>query len=286
MRIFATFLCTFLLLLFFGTISYVYVLWKHYALRVQKLYRATADGNPRAALGRAARPFRGGHPYRIPNNRVRPNSSNAESGGGTTEAIPDDKLEERVGHFETQIVAQLRRAAVEAGKRVLAGEVKSRYGARHDSPGKGAAPMRPREDAATLVCEAVGKVQIETFVRGEEEFFAEEQLDHLLPKRPLLERNATFDTCGVVSSSGAMLKSGLGARIDSDDFVIRFNNAPSGGRARDESGGGGEDYERDVGSKTSLRIVNSQVVGKPQFKFLESQSLYADSPVLVWDPSK
>ena len=286
MRIFATFLCTFLLLLFFGTISYVYVLWKHYALRVQKLYRATADGNPRAALGRAARPFRGGHPYRIPNNRVRPNSSNAESGGGTTEAIPDDKLEERVVHFETQIVAQLRRAAVEAGKRVLAGEVKSRYGARHDSPGMGAAPMRPREDAATLVCEAVGKVQIETFVRGEEEFFAEEQLDHLLPKRPLLERNATFDTCGVVSSSGAMLKSGLGARIDSDDFVIRFNNAPSGGRDRDESGGGGEDYERDVGSKTSLRIVNSQVVGKPQFKFLESQSLYADSPVLVWDPSK
>ena len=276
MRIFATFLFTFLLLLFFGTISYVYVLWKHYSLRVQKLYRVTAEDNPRAA-----RPFRGGHPYRIPSNRVPSNNSNAES-GGATEAIPDDKLEERVAHFETQIVAQLRKAAVDAGKLVLAGEVKSRYGARHDSPGMGAAPMRPREDAATLVCEAVSKVQIGTFVRGEEEFFAEEQLDHLLPKRPLLERNATFDTCGVVSSSGAMLKSGLGARIDSDDFVIRFNNAPSG-RDRDEYGG---DYERDVGSKTSLRIVNSQVVGKPQFKFLESQSLYADSPVLVWDPSK
>ena len=284
MRIFATFLCTFLLLLFFGTISYVYVLWRHYALRVQKLYRATADDNPRAAPGQAARPFRGGHPYRIPNNRVRPNSSNAE-GGGATEAIPDDKLEERIAHFETQIVAQLRKAAVEAGNRVLAGEVKSRYGARHDYPGKKAAPMRPKEDAATLVCEAVGKVQIGTFVRGEEELFVAEQVDHLLPKRPLLERNATFDTCGVVSSSGAMLKSGLGTRIDSDDFVIRFNNAPSG-RDKDEYGGGGGDYERDVGSKTSLRIVNSQVVGKPQFKFLESQSLYADSPVLVWDPSK
>ena len=192
-------------------------------------------------------------------------------------------MEERISHFETQIVAQLRNAAVETGKRVLAGEVENAYGARYDSPGMGAAPMRPKEDPATLVCEAVNKVQIGTFVRGAEEFFVEEQLDHLLPKRPLFEKNATFDTCGVVSSSGSLLKSGLGAKIDSDDFVIRFNNAPSG-RDKDDYGRG--DYERDVGSKTSLRIVNSQVVGKPQFKFLESQSLYADSPVLVWDPSK
>ena len=58
------------------------------------------------------------------------------------------------------------------------------------------------------------------------------------------------------------------------NIYSRFNNAPTKG------------YERDVGSKTSLRIVNSQVVGKPQFKFLEgSQELYSQSPVLVWDPS-
>ena len=276
---FATFLCTFLLLLFFGTFFYVYVLWKHYVLRVHKLYREAEEG---ASAAERVGLYHGRHPYRIP-NPVNPNRSNAES-RETTEAIPDDKLDEQVNHFETQIIAQLRNAAVETGKRVLAGDVKNAYGARYDSPGTGAAPMKPKEDPATLVCEAVNKVQIETFVRGAEEFFVEEQLDHLLPKRPLFEKNATFDTCGVVSSSGSLLKSGLGAKIDSDDFVIRFNNAPCG-RDKDYYSGGG-DYERDVGSKTSLRIVNSQVVGKPQFKFLESQSLYADSPVLVWDPSK
>jgi len=274
---FATFLCTFLLLLFFGTFSYVYVLWKHYVLRVQKLYREAEVG---AGAAERVGLHGGRHPYRIPNPVVDPESKDEE----TTEAIPDDKLEERVSHFETQIIAQLRNAAVETGKRVLAGDVKNAYGARHDSPGMGAAPMRPKEDPATLVCQVANKVQIATFVRGAEAFFVEEQLDRLLPERPLLEKNATFDTCGVVSSSGALLKSGLGAKIDSNDFVIRFNNAPSGRDKDDYSGGG--DYERDVGSKTSLRIVNSQVVGKPQFKFLESQSLYADSPVLVWDPSR
>ena len=279
MRMFATFLCTFLLLLFFGTISYVYVLWKHYALRVRKLHRAAEEG---ASAAERVGLYRGRHPYRIP-NPVHSDRSSAED-RETTEAIPDDKLEEQVGHFETQIVAQLRNAAVETGKRVLAGEVENRYGVRYDSTGMGAAPMKPKEDPATLVCEAVNRVEIGTFVRGTEPFFDEEQLDHLLPKRPLLEKNATFDTCGVVSSSGSLLKSGLGAKIDSDDFVIRFNNAPCG-RDKDDYNGGG-DYERDVGSKTSLRIVNSQVVGKPQFKFLESQTLYADSPVLVWDPSK
>ena len=72
-----------------------------------------------------------------------------------------------------------------------------------------------------------------------------------------------------------MLNSRLGKNIDANDFVIRFNNAPTKG------------YEEDVGSKTSLRIVNSQVVGKPEFGFLDdrhSKHLYANTPILVWDP--
>lgn len=40
---------------------------------------------------------------------------------------------------------------------------------------------------------------------------------------------------------------------------MRFNNAPTAG------------YESDVGSLTSLRIVNSQVVTKPQFHFPRRQ---------------
>lgn len=67
---FATFLCTFLLLLFFGTFFYVYVLWKHYVLRVQKLYKEVDEGAPSAAQRGGL--YAGRHPYRIP-NPVNPN---------------------------------------------------------------------------------------------------------------------------------------------------------------------------------------------------------------------
>ena len=87
-----------------------------------------------------------------------------------------------------------------------------------------------------------------------------------------------FKTCGVVSSAGSLLHSKLGAKIDANDFVIRFNAAPT------------EQFEADVGTKTSLRIINSQVVSNPSFKFLDEShlspvQLFSKSPVLVWDPS-
>nr|CAD7204663.1 unnamed protein product [Timema douglasi] len=58
----------------------------------------------------------------------------------------------------------------------------------------------------------------------------------------------------------------------SHEVVVRFNHAPT------------EGYTSDVGSKTSLRIVNSQVVSKPVFRFLDSP-LYRGVMLLAWDPS-
>ena len=84
------------------------------------------------------------------------------------------------------------------------------------------------------------------------------KLDRFFPAQPLLEHQS-FNTCAVVSSSGSLHGSGLGAFIDSHDLVPRFNNAPT------------DKHEEAVGRKTDIRIVNSQVVAKPQFKFLEDE---------------
>uniref|UniRef100_A0AAV2IUH5 Uncharacterized protein n=1 Tax=Knipowitschia caucasica TaxID=637954 RepID=A0AAV2IUH5_KNICA len=52
------------------------------------------------------------------------------------------------------------------------------------------------------------------------------------------------DRCALVSSSGQMLGSGAGEEIDTNECVIRMNNAPTVG------------YETDVGGRTSVRVVS------------------------------
>ncbi|KAG0528759.1 hypothetical protein BDA96_05G040200 [Sorghum bicolor] len=57
-----------------------------------------------------------------------------------------------------------------------------------------------------------------------------------------------FHTCAVVGNSGILLGAGRGAQIDAHDFVIRLNNAPVAGHARD------------VGARTSLTVAHSFVL--------------------------
>jgi Glycosyltransferase family 29 (sialyltransferase) len=59
--------------------------------------------------------------------------------------------------------------------------------------------------------------------------------------------------------------------LDDHDVVVRFNNAPV------------LDYENDVGNKTTIRILNSQILSKPHFQFVNS-SLYENISLAVWDP--
>ncbi len=115
---------------------------------------------------------------------------------------------------------------------------------------------------------------------------------HLLKDSLTFQRR--FGSCAIVSSAGALLDSKLGSfignlpknnfltiskclapssRVDGHDYVVRFNNAPTIG------------FEIDVGNKTSLRILNSQILSKPQFDFANS-SLYQNVSLLVWDPSR
>ncbi|KAL3281210.1 hypothetical protein HHI36_004424 [Cryptolaemus montrouzieri] len=99
----------------------------------------------------------------------------------------------------------------------------------------------------------------------------ESYLRPYLPKRSVFE-NKSFNSCVIVSSSGALYNSNLGKFIDSHDVVLRFNNAVT------------KNFEKDVGRKTTVRVLNSQVVSKQQFQFLTS-SLYRNITIVAWDPS-
>ena len=65
-------------------------------------------------------------------------------------------------------------------------------------------------------------------------------------KLKLPSRGRQFRACAVVGSSGALLHAQYGSRIDAADVIVRFNNAPAGGR-----------FAPMVGSRTDVRVLNS-----------------------------
>ncbi|CAG0881684.1 unnamed protein product [Cyprideis torosa] len=103
------------------------------------------------------------------------------------------------------------------------------------------------------------------------EMFAEVRLETLgeflspsHPLRPLLPKKKLQDyrhkSCVAVSNSGKLMGSKLGTFIDSHDVVLRFNHAPTRG------------FERDVGSKTTYRIVNNKLLNAYNSYFWQSTS--------------
>ncbi|KAL7826123.1 hypothetical protein SRHO_G00338610 [Serrasalmus rhombeus] len=123
-----------------------------------------------------------------------------------------------------------------------------------------------------LLCQLKQQAQVRT-LDGAEEPFAILGWKQLVPSQPLLKLHGTlYKTCAVVSSAGAIHKSSLGKEIDSHDAVLRFNSAPT------------EGYENDVGKKTTIRIINSKVMGEPEQNF-KTSSLYKNITLVAWDPS-
>lgn len=128
-----------------------------------------------------------------------------------------------------------------------------------------------QKDKKKLLCQLKQQKLLKTLT-GSEEPFASLGWRKLVPQQPLEQAiSGRYRTCAVVSSAGAILNSSLGREIDSHDAVLRFNAAPT------------EGYENDVGSKTTIRIINSQIMADPQHRFADSH-LYKNVTLVAWDP--
>ncbi|KAM9344259.1 beta-galactoside alpha-2,6-sialyltransferase 2 isoform 1-T3 [Pholidichthys leucotaenia] len=132
------------------------------------------------------------------------------------------------------------------------------------------------QNAKELLCQMKAQARLRT-VDGSEEPFSSLGWARLVPRLPLellyrAQDQNSFKTCAVVTSAGAILRSRLGKEIDTHDAVLRFNAAPT------------EGYERDVGNKTTIRIINSQILANPRHQF-NTSPIYKNVTLVAWDPA-
>ncbi|KAJ2946445.1 hypothetical protein O0L34_g12487 [Tuta absoluta] len=170
--------------------------------------------------------------------------------------------ETRSAEFKDVLLKEFHRVLMGESKVFRSGlDVHNTYNVKYDrKPGKEMSRLE-------AMC-ALQKIAVRTVGPDDEPF---KGLGYRIPRQPLRLYRA-FNTCAVVTSAGALLGSHLGEFIDSHDMVLRFNNAPT------------ENYTDDVGAKTTFRVLNSQVVTKPEFHFPDDP-LYMDVSVLIWDPA-
>nr|XP_023671647.1 alpha-N-acetylgalactosaminide alpha-2,6-sialyltransferase 5 isoform X1 [Paramormyrops kingsleyae] len=92
----------------------------------------------------------------------------------------------------------------------------------------------------------------------------------IIDHRPL---NMHCRTCALVTSSGQLIGGGRGREIDSAECVIRMNDAPT------------QDYQRDVGDRTSLRVVAHSSMQRVLHGRRELLNGSRDTVFIFWGPS-
>ncbi|CAM5138916.1 unnamed protein product [Eretmochelys imbricata] len=122
-----------------------------------------------------------------------------------------------------------------------------------------------------LLCQLRDRVNV-TMIHGSDGPFNTSEWQKYLPEKNLSQEVGHFRQCAVVSSAGALKSSHLGPEIDTHDAVLRFNGAPTIG------------FQSDVGEKTTVRLINSQLVTVKEQKFL-TDILYNTGILIVWDPA-
>ncbi|MGH0177351.1 UNVERIFIED_CONTAM: hypothetical protein FKN15_013089 [Acipenser sinensis] len=80
-------------------------------------------------------------------------------------------------------------------------------------------------------------------------------------------------SCALVTSSGHLIGSNRGAEIDQTECVIRMNDAPT------------SNYRRDVGQKTSLRVIAHSSMQRIVRNRNELLNMNQDSVFIFWGPS-
>ncbi|KAM5293436.1 beta-galactoside alpha-2,6-sialyltransferase 1 [Ctenodactylus gundi] len=141
----------------------------------------------------------------------------------------------------------------------------NKYKVSYKGPGPGV-----KLSAETLRCRLRDHVNV-SMVQTTDFPFNTSEWEGYLPWENFRTKAGPWRRCAVVSSAGSLRSSHLGEEIDGHDAVLRFNAAPTA------------NFQQDVGTKTTIRLMNSQLV-TTEGRFLRD-SLYNEGILIVWDPS-
>ncbi|RWS31038.1 beta-galactoside alpha-2:6-sialyltransferase 2-like protein [Leptotrombidium deliense] len=174
----------------------------------------------------------------------------------------ESELRTRMNSYIKQLFVKLRRSEMDSTSILFKRNQMNRYNVTFDG----------RRGSRNPSVQSVCKLSFDTLTKSSKT--NKKEIEQCLPRVSLkfLLSRSKRKTCALVTNAGSLLHSKKGKEIDSHDIVLRFNNAPTNG------------FEKDVGSKTTLRILNSQVVSRATFNVSQSK-LFENNILLVWDPS-